>query len=125
MIDVNHFNGLFREVVPKMFSIEARRRKAQLVQLGTFRKNAVSMPQYADLDLFEVFRQFDENDKGFLEPLEYIQCLSNFTPLGLSESEIITLALASDVDGSQRIDYQEFMKYFKDSLYWVKFNNEL
>jgi len=27
-IDVNHFNGLFREVVPKMFSIDARRRKA-------------------------------------------------------------------------------------------------
>ena len=83
------------------------------------------MPQYADLDLFEVFRQFDENDKGFLEPLEYIQCLSQFRPLGLNESEIITLALASDVDGSQRIDYQEFMKYFKDSLFWVKFNNEL
>ena len=83
------------------------------------------MPQYADLDLFEVFRQFDENDKGFLEPLEYIQCLSQFRPLGLNESEIITLALASNVDGSQRIDYQEFMKYFKDSLFWVKFNNEL
>lgn len=83
------------------------------------------MPQYVDLDLFEVFRQFDENNKGFLEPLEYIQCLSTFRPLGLNESEIITLALASDVDGSQRIDYQEFMKYFKDSLFWVKFNNEL
>ena len=124
-IDVSQFNGLFREVVPKMFSIEARRRKAQLVQLGTFRKNGVNMPQYTDLDLFEVFREFDENDKGFLEPLEYIQCLSNFRPLGLNESEIITLALASDVDGSQRIDYQEFMKYFKDSLFWVKFNNEL
>ena len=43
----------------------------------------------------------------------------------MNESEIITLALKADVDGSQRIDYQEFMKYFKDSLFWVKFNNEL
>lgn len=51
--------------------------------------------------------------------------MTNFRPLGLNESEIITLALAADVDGSQRIDYQEFMKYFKDSLFWVKFNNEL
>ena len=30
------------------------------------------MPEYADLDLFRVFREFDENDKGFLEPLEFM-----------------------------------------------------
>jgi len=58
-----------------MFSIDARRRKAQLVQLGTFRATQVSMPEYADLDLFRVFREYDENDKGFLEPLEFMICL--------------------------------------------------
>ena len=108
-----------------MFSIEARRRKAQLVQLGTFRASHVAMPNYADLDLFTVLREFDENDKGFLEPVEFMQCLGTFTPLGLNDSEIMTLALSADVDGTGRIDYQEFMKYFKDSLFWVKFNNEL
>ena len=41
------------------------------------------MPQYADLDLFRVFREFDENNKDFLEPLEFIECLGNFIPLGL------------------------------------------
>lgn len=55
-----------------MFSIEARRRKAQLVQLGTFRASHVAMPNYADLDLFTVLREFDENDKGFLEPVEFM-----------------------------------------------------
>lgn len=124
-IDVNHFNNLFREIVPMMFSIDARRRKAQLVQLGTFSPANVTMPEYADLELFRVFREFDENDKGFLEPLEYIQCLSSFMPLGLKESEIMTLAMSADIDGTGRIDYQEFMKYFKDSLFWVKFQNEL
>ena len=83
------------------------------------------MPEYADLELFRVFREFDENDKGFLEPLEYIECLGQFMPLRLKESEIMTLALSADIDGTNRIDYQEFMKYFKDSLFWVKFNNEL
>ena len=72
LIDINHFQGLFKKTVTKMFSIEARRRKAQLVQLGTFRAANVAMPQYADLDLFTVLREFDENDKGFLEPLEFI-----------------------------------------------------
>lgn len=37
----------------------------------------------------------------------------------------MTIALSADIDGTNRIDYQEFMKYFKDSLFWVKFNNEL
>lgn len=46
-------------------------------------------------------------------------------PLRLKESEILTIALSSDIDGTGRIDYQEFMKYFKDCLFWVKFNNEL
>ena len=46
-------------------------------------------------------------------------------PLRLQESEILTIALSSDIDGTGRIDYQEFMKYFKDCLFWVKLNNEL
>ena len=95
------------------------------MQLGTFRMAQVQMPQYTDLELFRVFREFDENDKGFLEPLEYVQCLSQFTPLQLSESEILTMTLCADCDGSSRIDYQEFMKWFKAALFWVKLNNEL
>lgn len=124
-LDANHFNELFRQIVPRMFSIDARRRKAQLVQLGTFRMAQVVMPKYADLELFRVFREFDENDKGFLEPLEYIICLGQFPTLSINEAEIMTIALSADCNGSGRIDYQEFMKYFKDCLFWVKFNNKL
>ena len=85
----------------------------------------VTMPEYADLELFRVFREFDENDKGFLEPLEYIQCLGQFPTLDINEAEIMTIALSADCNGSGRIDYQEFMKYFKDCLFWVKFTNKL
>lgn len=124
-IEIAHFQGIFAKIVTNMFSIDARRRKAQLVQLGTFRSTQVSMPEYADLELFRVLREYDENDKGFLEPLEYMTCLEQFMALRLNESEILTIALAADIDGTGRIDYQEFMKYFKDCLFWVKFNNEL
>ena len=33
--------------------------------------------------------------------------------------------LIADIDGNQRIDYQEFMKHFKDTLFLVKFHAEL
>lgn len=124
-IEVAHLQSVFAGIVSKMFSIEARRRKAQLVQLGTYRTAQINMPEYENLDLFRVFREFDENDKGFLEPLEYIQCLTNFVALRLNDSEILTIALCADIDGTGRIDYQEFMKFFQRKLSWVKFNNEL
>ena len=111
-IEIAHFQGLFARVVTNMFGIDARRRKAILVQSGQFRPSQVSMPEYQDLELFRVLREFDENDKGFLEPLEFMNCLEQFTPLRLQESEILTIALSSDIDGTGRIDYQEFMKYF-------------
>ena len=36
-IEIAHFQRIFAKIVTNMFSIDARRRKAQLVQLGTFR----------------------------------------------------------------------------------------
>ena len=35
------------------------------------------------------------------------------------------MMLIADIDGNQRIDYQEFMKHFKDTLFLVKFHAEL
>lgn len=63
-------------LIERMFSTEAIRRKSQLVQLGVFKPDVnVEMPVYENLALFKVFRDFDENDKGFLEPLEFKHCL--------------------------------------------------
>ena len=36
-VNVAHFNEMFRKIIPRMFSIDARKRKAHLVQLGSFR----------------------------------------------------------------------------------------
>ena len=46
-----------------------------MVDNKKFLDSMVEMPQYEDLDLFKVFRNFDENEKDFLEPSEYKQCL--------------------------------------------------
>lgn len=72
------------------------------------------------LELFELFKNYDRNQNGFLEIHEYIQCLKD-SSINLTESEIVTLALGSDINGDERIDYEEFMKHFQDCLKMLRF----
>lgn len=65
----------------------------------------MKVPEYVDLELFSVFKDFDENEKGFLDIREYAECLSRFAPLGLDEFERTYLALISDIGRDGRIDY--------------------
>ena len=83
IVDINAFNPVFCEVAMRMFTIEPQRRKAQMLQLGLFSDDNVTMPKFEDLELFKVFRDFDEDSKGFLEPNEFYTCLESFKPLGL------------------------------------------
>ena len=76
-----------------------------MLQLGQFRSENVKVPEYLDLELFAVFRDFDENEKGFLDIKEYADCLAKFEPLGLSEKERTFIALVSDKRRNGRIDY--------------------
>ena len=59
-----------------------------------------------------------------MEINEYIECLKE-SSVNLSEAEIVTLGLAADVNGDERIDYEEFMKHFQDCLKMVRFQNDL
>ena len=63
------------------------------------------MPEYKELELFAVFRDFDENEKGFLDIKEYADCLARFEPLGLSENERTYIALVADITRNGRLDY--------------------
>jgi hypothetical protein len=70
-IDVGAFGGQLKGLIERMYTVEALRRKAQLIQFGQFRSEVVKVPEYEDLDLFRVFREFDENEKGFLDTKEF------------------------------------------------------
>jgi Ca2+-binding EF-hand superfamily protein len=67
--------------------------------------------EISTLDLFKIFKKYDRNQNGFLEINEYIECLKE-SQVNLSEPEIVTLGLAADINGDERIDYEEFMKHF-------------
>jgi len=85
----------------------------------------VRVPKYKELDLFAVFRDFDENEKGFLDIKEYADCLAQFEALGLTESERTYIALVADVRRNGKIDYSEVMKLFPRILVNMKNNSEL
>lgn len=68
IVDVHAFNPIAAQVILNMFTIEPMRRKAQMLQLGLFKHSDVQIPNFVDLELFKVFRDFDEDGKGFLEP---------------------------------------------------------
>jgi len=34
----------------------------------------------------------------------------------------VSLALMADINGDNRIDYEEFMKHFTDMLKWIRFH---
>jgi Ca2+-binding EF-hand superfamily protein len=81
------------------------------------------MPDFNDLDLFAVFRDFDKDGKGFLEPTEFYTCLESFKPLKLLPSEVTSLVLLCDCDLNMRIDYAEIMKVFREMVYLIKFHS--
>lgn len=76
------------------------------------------------LELFELFKKYDSNENGFLEIGEYIACLKA-SNINLTDNEIVTLALSADINGDERIDYEEFMKHFQDCLKIVRFQSQL
>ena len=73
--------------------------------MGQFRADAVRVPQFRELELFAVYRDFDENEKGFLDIKEYADCLAKYEPLGLTENERTYIALVADKRRNGRIDY--------------------
>ena len=61
---------------------------------------------------------------GYLELDEYMECLKDQN-LELSKQEVTALSLIADTNGDGQIDYEEFMKHFKDVLHLVRFQSKL
>ena len=75
--------------------------------------------------MFRTFKKYDRNRNGVLEFREYTQCLTECPNLDLTKNEIITVAMAADLDGSGTIDFEEFMKHFPTVLNMINYQRTL
>ena len=53
---------------------------------------------------------------GTLDFSEYTQCLSECPDINLSKQEIITVAMAADLNGDGEVDFEEFVIMMKKLL---------
>jgi hypothetical protein len=77
------------------------------------------------MELFRTFKKYDRNMNGTLDFSEYTQCLSECPGLNLTKQEIITTALAADLNCDGCIDFEEFMKHFTDVLDMINYQRGL
>jgi hypothetical protein len=47
------------------------------------------------------------------------------TSISLNNNEVVSLVLGADLNGDGLIDYEEFMKHFRDILAMVRFQKKL
>jgi Ca2+-binding EF-hand superfamily protein len=91
-------------------------------------KDQVIHPAARNLDkieLFRTFKKYDRNMNGTLDFAEYTQCLTECPDIDLSKQEIITVAMAADLNGDGEVDFEEFMKHFPNVLNLIEYNKVL
>jgi len=114
-----------RIAIDELFSMKSLTEKAAMIEAKQFKAQPnIEDIQLDTLELFDLFKKYDRNQNGFLEIHEYIQCLKD-GKVKLTEEEIVTLGLAADINGDERIDFEEFMKHFSDCLKMLRVQNTL
>ena len=119
---VNYQNFVIRvkEMIESVFTVEALNDTAEMILSKAVDKEDIEHTYISNLDLFKIFKVYDKNQNGYLELDEYIECLKD-QQLNLTGEEVITMSLSADTNGDGQIDYEEFMKHFRDILDLTRF----
>lgn len=123
---VNYSNFVIKvkEMIDSVYSLDAISDLADMIASQKVKPEEVEQTYISNLDLFKLFKQYDLNMNGYLELDEYIECLQS-QELNLSKEEVVTMSLMADTNGDGKIDYEEFMKHFRDVLDLTRFQRLL
>jgi len=121
LVNYEEFAVRCRDMISQIFTYDnlsalASKFKAEDVKKELTHKEDA---QLTNLELFSIFKKYDINQNGSLDIPEYLQCIQE-TGMNLTQEEILTLCLAADMNGDGVIDYEEFMKHFRDVVEMIK-----
>jgi Ca2+-binding EF-hand superfamily protein len=108
------------EMIESVFTVEALNDTAEMIKAESVKQDDIEHTYISNLELFKIFKKYDQNQNGYLELDEYIECLRD-QKLNLTNTEVITMSLSADTNGDGKIDYEEFMKHFRDILDLLRF----
>lgn len=123
-LNYQKFSFKVREMIDNIFSVEALSKSADLIKQETVKMDDIERSYISNLDLFQIFKKYDRNKNGYLDLDEYMQCLKS-QELDLKNEEIVALSMVADTNGDGQIDYEEFMKHFREVLEMVRFQKIL
>ena len=118
------FSYKVKEMIDNVYSIDALSTAAELIKNDVIKEEDVEDTYISNLDLFKIFKKYDQNMNGYLDFDEYMECLTDQS-LNLSKQEVVSLSLIADTNGDGQIDYEEFMKHFTDFLHMVRFQQKI
>lgn len=126
-VPYREFAPVCKTFIEQGFKFDSMQKKQQLVESKRIKvedKHNVTKT-LDEMELFRTFKKYDRNMNGTLDFSEYTQCLAECPGLDLTKQEIITTALAADLNCDGCIDFEEFMKHFTDILDMINYQRGL
>jgi hypothetical protein len=128
VIQYKEFAAVCAAYIEESYQFDTQVKKDEIMKACDKNPEHTTHPAARDLDhleLFRTFKKYDRNMNGTLDFGEYTQCLTECPDIELTKEEIITVAMAADLNNDGEVDFEEFMKHFPTVLNMIQYNKHM